>query len=110
MKLIRFGEKGHESPGIIDQHNNRKDLSDYFRDWDRIFFENNGMDELKGLTKDISSLYDVPADSRRASCVARAGKVICIGLNYSDHAAESGMPIPAEPIVFQKGANTVIGP
>lgn len=110
MKLIRFGDKGQEKPGVIDEHNNRKDLSGYFRDWDRDFFERDGIAELKERLKDTSSLFDVPADSRWASCVARPGKVICIGLNYSDHAAESGMPIPAEPIVFQKGANTVIGP
>ncbi len=88
---------------------NWKDLSGLFNDWTRNFFRDGGIKKLSGLKTD-SDLPDVPADARWASCVARPGKVICIGLNYSDHAAESGMPVPAEPIVFQKGANTVVGP
>src|SRR5262249_5926750 len=60
--------------------------------------------------KNLASLPDVSETARWSACIARPGKVICIGLNYSDHAAESGMAIPAEPIVFQKGANTVVGP
>jgi 2,4-diketo-3-deoxy-L-fuconate hydrolase len=108
MKLIRFGEPGAEKPGILTPAGKRKDLSGYCRDWDREFFQKEGMDYLKNLT-DIEALPTVAEEVRWASCVARPGKVICIGLNYSDHAAESGMPLPAEPIVFQKGANTVVG-
>ncbi|HTD93909.1 MAG TPA: fumarylacetoacetate hydrolase family protein [Chitinophagaceae bacterium] len=110
MRLIRFGERGQERPGVMDKDGNRKDLSGKFRDWDRDFFNQGGMTALAEQLKDASGLPLVPHDARWASCVARPGKVICIGLNYSDHAAESGMPIPAEPIVFQKGANTVVGP
>lgn len=110
MRLIRFGEKGHERPGIIDAHNKRKDLSGFFKDWNRDFFEDDGLRKLANWLRDVKSLPDVPQDVRWASCVARPGKVICIGLNYSDHAEESGMPVPAEPIVFLKAANTVIGP
>lgn len=110
MRLIRFGEKGHELPGIIDAHNNRKDLSGFFKDWNRDFFEEDGLRKLANWLRDVKSLPDVPPDARWASCVARPGKVICIGLNYSDHAEESGMPVPAEPIVFLKASNTVIGP
>ncbi len=110
MRLIRFGEKGHELPGIIDAHNKRKDLSGFFKDWNRDFFEEGGLHKLANWLRDIKSLPDVPQDARWASCVARPGKVICIGLNYSDHAEESGMPVPAEPIVFLKASNTVIGP
>ena len=110
MKLIRFGKLGNEKPGILDKNNKRKDLSALFKDWDREFFQNEGLKKLKNQSQDFSSLPDVPEDARWGSCIARPGKVICIGLNYSDHAAESGMPIPAEPIVFQKGANTVVGP
>jgi 2-keto-4-pentenoate hydratase/2-oxohepta-3-ene-1,7-dioic acid hydratase in catechol pathway len=109
MKLIRFGEPGKEKPGILDSNGKRKDLSSIFKDWDREFFRNNGLSELKGL-KNVSSMPDVPEKVRWGACVARPGKVLCIGLNYSDHAAESGMPVPAEPIVFQKGSNTVVGP
>lgn len=110
MKLIRFGEPGNEKPGIMDANNRRKDLSEKFKDWDREFFQKGGINELKKILPELSGLPDVPESARWASCVARPGKVICIGLNYSDHAQESGMPIPEEPIVFQKGANTVVGP
>lgn len=109
MKLIRFGEPGKEKPGILDGNGKRKDLSSAFKDWDREFFRKNGLGELRDM-KNISSLPDVAEKVRWGACVARPGKVLCIGLNYSDHAAESGMPVPAEPIVFQKGANTVVGP
>jgi 2-keto-4-pentenoate hydratase/2-oxohepta-3-ene-1,7-dioic acid hydratase in catechol pathway len=110
MKLIRFGEQNEEKPGILDSNGKRKDVSHLFKDWDRVCFQKYGFAEIINKIKDISSLPDVPENSRWASCVARPGKVVCIGLNYSDHAAESGMPIPTEPIVFQKGANTVVGP
>lgn len=110
MKLIRFGDAGHEKPGILDREGNRKDLSGLFSDWDRPFFQQGGMEMLKKRLEQAAPLPEVPASARWAACVARPGKVICIGLNYSDHAAESGMAIPTEPIVFQKGANTVVGP
>lgn len=109
MKLIRFGEIGNEKPGVLVE-GKRKDLSSIFRDWDRTFFQDNGLDKLSSYLKDISKFPDVDESIRWGSCVARPGKVICIGLNYSDHAKESGMPIPKEPIIFQKGANTVVGP
>ena len=110
MRLIRFGDAGNEMPGIMDEKNQRRDLSKLFKDWDRDFFSGGGVTTLFDKVKDLSRFPVVNNDVRWASCVPRPGKVICIGLNYSDHAAESGMPIPTEPIVFQKGANTVIGP
>ena len=110
MKLIRFGEVGKEKPGVLDTNGKRKDVSHLFKDWDRLTFQEFGFTEIIKLIKDIDALPDVPENARWASCVARPGKVICIGLNYSDHAAESGMALPTEPIVFQKGANTVVGP
>jgi 2-keto-4-pentenoate hydratase/2-oxohepta-3-ene-1,7-dioic acid hydratase in catechol pathway len=109
MRLIRFGQAGAEKPGVIIGET-RKDLSGHFSDWDRTFFRNDGLARLAEILKDPASLPDVSADERLGAPVARPGKVICIGLNYSDHARESGMPIPEEPIVFQKGANTVVGP
>jgi len=109
MKLLRFGAAGEEKPGLL-LNGKRKDLSAYFKDWDRSFFRHSGMNELEEIAKNADALPDVPEDARWGACIARPGKVICIGLNYSDHAKESGMPIPAEPIVFQKGANTVVGP
>jgi len=111
MKLIRFGTAGAEKPGLIDRNGNRKDVSQQFTDWDRAFFQQGGMDRLNRLSENnLSALPEVPHETRWAAPVARPGKVICIGLNYSDHAAESGMAAPAEPIVFQKGSNTVVGP
>lgn len=110
MKLIRFSEQGEEKPGVLDSNGKRKDVSYLFKDWDRACFQKYGFAEIINKIKNISSLPDVPENARWASCVARPGKVLCIGLNYSDHAAESGMAIPTEPIVFQKGANTVVGP
>jgi 2-keto-4-pentenoate hydratase/2-oxohepta-3-ene-1,7-dioic acid hydratase in catechol pathway len=107
MKLIRFGEVGHEKPGLLDANGNRKDLSSLFSDWDRPFFQKEGLAKLEKL--DVNAFPTVSESARWASCVARPGKVICVGLNYSDHAAESGMAIPTEPIIFQKGANTVVG-
>ena len=108
MKLIRFGKPGAEKPGILDVNGKRRDLSSTFKDWDRSFFQNGGLEKLSGL--DFSKYPEVDDKIRLGSCIARPGKVICIGLNYSDHAAESGMAIPQEPIIFQKGANTVVGP
>lgn len=109
MKLIRFGQPGAEKPGLyID--GTRRDLSGHFADWDRGFFNAGGLEELRALAAKAGDLPEVPEDARWGSPVARPGKVICIGLNYSDHAAESGMDIPKEPIVFQKGSNTVVGP
>lgn len=109
MKLIRFGQPGREKPGFIDENEVRRDLSSVFNDWDRDFFSNNGIAKIKALDN-FSEFPAVSNEVRLGSCVARPGKVLCIGLNYSDHAAESGMPMPSEPIVFQKAANTVVGP
>lgn len=109
MKLLRFGSPGKEKPGLLI-NGQRKDLSQHFSDWDRTFFNDNGMQKLQALLESGESLPDVAEDARWGACVARPGKVLCIGLNYSDHAAESGMAIPEEPILFQKGSNTVVGP
>ena len=107
MKLIRFGNKGSEKPGIVDNDNKRRDASGLFNDWNNEFFESDGLQKLKAA--DIASLPLVAEADRWAAPMARPGKVVCIGLNYSDHAAESNMPIPKEPIVFMKASNTVVG-
>lgn len=110
MKLIRFGLPGNEKPGLIDKQGNRRDASALYPDWNRECFQQVGFDAIVKSLPPLESLPLVPHAERWAACVARPGKVICIGLNYSDHAAESGMPIPTEPIVFLKGTNTVVGP
>lgn len=108
MKLIRFGKSGSERPGILDDQGNRRDVSAFFKDFDRDFLNGGGLEQLARIdTSEFPRVYD---QERWASPVARPGKVICIGLNYSDHAAETGNPIPKEPIIFQKGSNTVVGP
>ena len=109
MKLIRFGNKGSEKPGIIDADGNRRDVSHLFTDWNNVFFESGGLDKLRAI-EDTSMLPLVDESVRWAAPISRPGKAICIGLNYSDHAAETGAKIPEEPIVFMKAANTVVGP
>ncbi len=111
MRLIRFGPVGNEKPGILDPDGSRRDLSPHFKDWDMAFLGSDKITELAGIVAGyISELPLVSPSERWAAPVARPAKVICIGLNYSDHAAESGMPIPPEPIVFMKASNTVVGP
>jgi len=110
MKLIRFGNAGNEKPGIIDEDNNRRSAAFMFKDWNNEFFQNDGLQKLRESLADISSFPVIDDAERWGAPVARPGKVVCIGLNYSDHAFEAGMPMPKEPIVFQKAANTVVGP
>lgn len=110
MKLIRFGRPGGEKPGVLLPDGSRKDLSQQVHDWDRNFLNNGGLIQLQNLLKGPSALPDAAPDERLGPCVARPGKVVGIGLNYADHAAEAGMPLPQEPIVFLKAANTVVGP
>lgn len=111
MKLIRFGPHGQEKPGILGADGIRWDLSSQFTDWDSRFFSADGLEQLRSLT--AQGLHQLPAvadNERWGAPIARPGKLICIGLNYSDHAKESGMPIPTEPIIFLKASNTVVGP
>jgi 2-keto-4-pentenoate hydratase/2-oxohepta-3-ene-1,7-dioic acid hydratase in catechol pathway len=111
MKLIRHGQPGNEKPGVLAEDGRRKDCSTYFTDWNHTFFNNDGLRKLQSfIAGRFDDLPDIAEDARWGACVARPGKVICIGLNYSDHAKEAGMPIPAEPIVFMKASNTVVGP
>ena len=111
MKLIRFGERGSEKPGVL-VNNKRLDLSSEFRDWDSAFFSSAGLESLRVLlrTRSPESFPDVPHSTRWAAPIARPGKIVCIGLNFHDHARESGMEIPKEPILFLKATNTVVGP
>ncbi len=109
MQLIRWGAIGAELPGVMID-GVRKDCSTHFADWTPAFFRTGGTSALRALIASGASLADVPADARWAACVPRPGKVVCIGLNYSDHAAEIGAKVPREPIVFLKASNTVVGP
>lgn len=108
MKLIRFGAFRQEKPGLLDRHGRRRDISSHVVDFNAEFFAGGGLEQLRAL--DPESFPEVPAGVRWGAPVARPGKVICIGLNYRDHAIESGMNIPKEPVVFFKAPNTVVGP
>ncbi len=110
MKLIRFGAFGEEKPGVLlgDQ---RKDVSSLCADFDGKFFQSGGLERLRQtVALRGAQLPDVPASARWGACVARPGKVVCVGLNYTDHAKESGAEVPKEPVLFLKGSNTVVGP
>ncbi len=109
MQLIRWGAVGAERPGIL-VNGVRKDCSAHFSDWTPAFFRSGGLTQLREALASGVAFTDVPADARWAACVPRPGKVVCIGLNYTDHAAEVGAKVPREPIVFLKGTNTVVGP
>ena len=110
MKLLRFGETGHEKPGVL-LNGKRKDCSGEFDDWNHDFFQNNGLQRLRKLVASKGeALPDVPEAARQAACIARPGLIMCIGLNYSDHAKESNMDLPSEPIIFGKATNTIAGP
>ena len=109
MKLIRFGEVGNEKPGLLIQ-NIRYDVSALVRDYDESFFESDGMKSLKKEIETGKTFPVVNENIRWASPIARPSKIICIGLNYIDHAKETGAAIPEEPIVFFKSTTSLCGP
>ena len=108
MKLVRFGENGKEKPGIIDALGNIRDLSNHIGDIDGEFLEKGGLEKLS--SNNIETLPEVDRTSRIGVPVGKISKIICIGLNYSDHAKESNMPIPTEPVVFMKAVSALNGP
>ena len=108
MKLLRFGERGNERPGILDRGGRIRDLSGVIDDIAGATLTPEGLDRLRALDPD--SLPLVEGEPRIGACVGRVGKFICIGLNYSDHAAETGATVPAEPVVFGKWTSAICGP
>jgi 2,4-didehydro-3-deoxy-L-rhamnonate hydrolase len=108
MKLIRYGDAGREKPAVII-NDGWFDVSGYVDDYNEGFFENDGLPSLKKVI-DERSLKPVPVNTRLGSPVARPSKIICIGLNYSDHAKESNMQLPAEPVIFFKATSAMVGP
>ena len=108
MKLLRFGPPGQERPGLLDADGVIRDLSAVIGDLDPSTLTLDGLAALRAL--DPASLPAAPADARLGPCVAKPGKFVCIGLNYADHAAESGLPIPEEPVVFMKATSALSGP
>lgn len=106
MKFLRYGPRGTEKPGVLDQQGNIRDLSGLIGDI--------GGDVLADLGRfkhlDLESLPIVEGNPRLGACVAGTGKFMCIGLNYADHAAESGMAVPDEPVLFMKATSAICGP
>ena len=110
MKLFRFGDIGQEKPGIIIDEK-WLNVSPYLQDYNEAFFENNGLEKLEELLVEIKNdLIEIPPSARIASCVARPSKIVCIGLNFADHARETGAEIPKEPIIFFKSTTSLSGP
>ncbi|RWM20725.1 fumarylacetoacetate hydrolase family protein [Mesorhizobium sp.] len=108
MKLLRYGEAGSERPGLLDADGTIRDLSAYVADIAGTALNPASLDMLSKL--DPKSLPAVSGKPRMGACVAGTGKFICIGLNYSDHAAETGATVPPEPIIFMKASSAIVGP
>ena len=108
MKLLRYGPKGQEKPGLLDREGRIRDLSGVVDDISGDTLLPDGLARLRAL--DPVSLPAVAGSPRIGPCVGRVGKFICIGLNYADHAAESGMAVPPEPVVFMKATSAICGP
>lgn len=111
MKLIRFGPAGFELPGIEKEDGTRIDVSGRVEDYDAAFFAGSGMRQLREWeVSDFEGAPSVPHDVRLGAPVAKPGKMVCIGLNYSDHARETGAKIPREPVLFFKASSAITGP
>lgn len=108
MKLLRYGEPGQERPGMLDAAGGIRDLGGEIDDLSPDTVTMDVLDRLRGI--DPESLPKVDGDPRIGPCVTRPGKFICIGLNYSDHAAESGLPVPETPVLFMKATSALSGP
>jgi 2-keto-4-pentenoate hydratase/2-oxohepta-3-ene-1,7-dioic acid hydratase in catechol pathway len=108
MKLLRVGQIGNEKPAILDKSGKIRDLSQHLSDFNPFTLSFETLEKLKKI--DLESLPEVPSSTRIGSCIAKPGKFLAIGLNYSDHAAETNAEIPKEPIVFNKAANCIVGP
>ncbi len=108
MKLLRYGPVGQEKPGLLDAGGRIRDLSSVIPDLAGEALSDAAQARLRAL--DPASLPLVPGEPRIGACVGQIGKFVCIGLNYADHAAESGLPVPSEPVVFAKWTSAVCGP
>jgi|TARA_R110000744_G_scaffold96255_2_gene186015 2-keto-4-pentenoate hydratase/2-oxohepta-3-ene-1,7-dioic acid hydratase in catechol pathway len=111
MKLIRFGEVGKEKPGVQLENGTRLDVSAFGRDYNEDFFGTDGLVQLKDwLAKNESSCPKVDNSVRLGAPLVRPSKIVCVGLNYAKHAAESGMAVPKEPVLFFKATSAIVGP
>jgi 2-keto-4-pentenoate hydratase/2-oxohepta-3-ene-1,7-dioic acid hydratase in catechol pathway len=108
MKLLRYGPVGAEKPGILDSRGHLRDLSAHVDDIAGVVLTPEGLDHLRSINPE--SLPVVTGSPRIGACVGQIGKFICVGLNYADHAAESGLAVPPEPVLFMKATSAVCGP
>ena len=111
MKLIRFGELNNEKPGIQLDNNSRIDVSSFVNDYDEFFFESDGIEKLRDwLKKNQEKCPIIEKNIRIGPPISRPSKIVCVGLNYAKHAAESGMDVPSEPVLFFKSSSAITGP
>ena len=111
MKLIRFGKPGQEKPGLILDNGKKVDASGFGEDYTEAFFTNDGLNRLSQWASGQGASAPAIADNERLGPpIARPSKIVCIGLNYMDHAKESKMEIPKEPIIFFKATSSIVGP
>ena len=108
MKLLRVGQKGKEKPAALDKNGKIRDISSHAKDLNPDYLNFETINKLQST--DLSSLPELSSSERIGSCIAKPGKFIGIGLNFSDHAKESGQPVPSEPIVFMKATSCISGP
>ncbi|MEP3245503.1 MAG: fumarylacetoacetate hydrolase family protein [Sneathiella sp.] len=108
MKLLRYGPAGQEKPGLLDRNGSIRDLSGLIPDVDGASLSENSLKSIRDT--DLDTLPLVSGNPRLGPCVGKVGKFICIGLNYSDHAAETGATLPEEPIIFMKATSAITGP
>ncbi|HEV8254390.1 MAG TPA: fumarylacetoacetate hydrolase family protein [Vicinamibacteria bacterium] len=111
MKLIRYGPAGGEKPGVQLEDGTRIDASGFGSDYDEAFFARGGLNELTAwVARNAAASRRVEASARLGPPIARPSKIICIGLNFRDHAAETGAALPAEPVIFFKSTTALVGP
>ncbi|MEQ3650396.1 fumarylacetoacetate hydrolase family protein [Hyphomonas sp.] len=108
MRLLRVGPLGRERPAVLDANGDIRDVSNLIDDWDGAALAEEVLKQLRRV--DVSSLPKMDPESRVGPCVASVGKFICIGLNYADHAEETGAEVPAEPVIFFKATSAICGP
>ena len=108
MKLLRVGNKGTEKPAVLDKKGKIRDISSHIKDLNPDYLNFENILKLKNI--DLEKLPELPNSDRVGSCIVKPGKFVAIGLNYSDHAAETGAKVPSEPIVFMKATSSVNGP
>jgi len=108
MKLLRLGQKGKEKPAVLDNEGKIRDISSHVEDLNPYYLNFDTISKLQST--DLSTLPELPSTERIGSCITKPGKFVAIGLNFSDHAKESNLPVPTEPITFMKATSSINGP